>query len=123
MSTAPLILVPFGSGFLALTPEQVNTARKLAQELVPATGNADADSSDAPKLVDAEGMEALTSVPASWWLEQARQKKIPFVRAGKYVRFDAVAATAALETSPPRAAKSRSPAPDPRIASAQGGRK
>ncbi len=47
MSTAPLILVPFGSGFLALTPEQVNTARKLAQELVPATGNADADSSDA----------------------------------------------------------------------------
>ncbi len=40
-------------------------------------------------LLDATGAAALLNVPASWVLAQARADRIPHVRLGRYVRFDA----------------------------------
>lgn len=40
-------------------------------------------------LLDADGAAELLNVPASWVLAQARADRIPHVRLGRYVRFDA----------------------------------
>ena len=40
-------------------------------------------------LLDARGAAALLNVPASWVLAEARADRIPHVRLGRYVRFDA----------------------------------
>ena len=43
----------------------------------------------AAPLLDAKGAAALLNVPASWVLAEARADRIPHVRLGRYVRFDA----------------------------------
>jgi excisionase family DNA binding protein len=43
----------------------------------------------AAPLLDAQGAAALLNVPASWVLAEARADRIPHVRLGRYVRFDA----------------------------------
>jgi excisionase family DNA binding protein len=40
-------------------------------------------------LLDAKGAAALLNVPATWVLSEARADRIPHVRLGRYVRFDA----------------------------------
>jgi excisionase family DNA binding protein len=40
-------------------------------------------------LLDATAAAALLSVPASWVLAEARKGRIPHVRLGRYVRFEA----------------------------------
>ncbi|PZS13490.1 MAG: DNA-binding protein [Solirubrobacterales bacterium] len=40
-------------------------------------------------LLDAEGAAEFLSVPKSWVLAEARADRIPHVRLGRYVRFDA----------------------------------
>jgi hypothetical protein len=40
-------------------------------------------------LLDAKGASALLNVPATWVLAEARADRIPHVRLGRYVRFDA----------------------------------
>lgn len=40
-------------------------------------------------LLDANGAAALLNVPSSWVLAEARANRIPHVRLGRYVRFDA----------------------------------
>src|SRR5262249_46213386 len=40
-------------------------------------------------LIDAEAAGDLLNVPHTWILEQARHDRIPHVRLGRYVRFDA----------------------------------
>jgi excisionase family DNA binding protein len=39
-------------------------------------------------LLDAKGAGELLGVPATWLLAQARRNAVPYVRLGKYVRFD-----------------------------------
>lgn len=41
-------------------------------------------------LLDATAAGAMLGVPASWVLAEARADRIPHVRLGRYVRFDAV---------------------------------
>ena len=43
----------------------------------------------AAPLLDAKGAAALLNVPATWVLAEARAERIPHVRLGRYVRFDA----------------------------------
>ena len=45
--------------------------------------------SDPRPLLDARGAGALLNVPATWVLAEARANRIPHVRLGRYVRFDA----------------------------------
>lgn len=80
------VLIPFGNDFLALTPEQVREARERARALIPQPA-APALTPAADQVLDAEGMEKATDIPATWFLEQARRGTVPHLRAGKYVRF------------------------------------
>lgn len=96
------VLVPFGNEHLALSVHELNTALQRGRELtgtkVPAIGDTCRENSS--RLLDAQGMEAKTQIPASWFLEQARQQKIPHVRAGKYVRFELDTLLVALRNEP-----------------------
>ena len=79
------VLIPFGSEFLLLSGEQFQEALSRGRMLFP---QADRPSEHGDhEVLDADGMAQATQIPASWFLEQARQKKIPHIRAGKYVRF------------------------------------
>jgi excisionase family DNA binding protein len=40
-------------------------------------------------LLDSKGAAELLNVPASWILAEARADRIPHIRLGRYVRFDA----------------------------------
>ena len=61
---------------------------------------APSSTSDTEKLLDAEEVGTVAGIPASWFLEVARQERIPHIRAGKYVRFRMSDITAALEVRP-----------------------
>lgn len=80
------ILIPFGGEYLALTPDQLEAARQRGREIMRPAETHVPHPQDDP-IFDADGMEARTGIPASWWLEQARRGEVPHIRAGKYVRF------------------------------------
>lgn len=46
---------------------------------------------DAPqedhKLLDATQLEAVTGVPATWWMAAARSRRVPFRKIGRRIRF------------------------------------
>jgi len=48
-----------------------------------------ADAALTSPLLDAKVAGALLGVPATWMLSEARADRIPHVRLGRYVRFDA----------------------------------
>lgn len=50
-------------------------------------------------LLDAAGAAELLNVPASWLLAEARADRIPHIRLGRYVRFDADELTEWVRTS------------------------
>jgi hypothetical protein len=58
------------------------------QHLVRATAAVPAARETESELVDAEQLEERTRIPASWWMSQARERRIPFRKFGKYVRFN-----------------------------------
>jgi hypothetical protein len=77
------VLIPLpGVGTLSLSREAYEAA------LIPLAGPAPSAAPPSPKLLSAEEMEASTSVPASWYATQARERRIPFRKFGRYVRFD-----------------------------------
>lgn len=81
-----MVLIPFGNERLALTREEFEQAMKRGRELMPnQTPSTPAHAED--RIVDAEGASVITDVPATWFMEQARQEAIPHMRFGKYVRF------------------------------------
>jgi len=94
MDAAPmtdLVLIPFpGLGTLAMTREQFESALAAGRALSPAPVS-HALKNPADELVDAEYMEKRTGVPASWWMAQARERRIPFQKIGRRVRFDPAA--------------------------------
>ena len=81
-----LVLIPFGGEILALSHDEFEQARARGRELMPVQA-ASVPARTEDRILDAEGMERETAIPASWFLEQARQGKLPHIRAGKYVRF------------------------------------
>lgn len=40
------------------------------------------------EILDADQLETRTGVPASWWMTQARDRRVPFLKFGRYVRFN-----------------------------------
>src|SRR5580658_3239126 len=81
MSERVLIPLP-GVGTLSLTREAYEAA------LIPIAAPAPPAAAPSAKLLSAEEMEAATSIPASWYATQARERRIPFRKLGRYVRFD-----------------------------------
>ena len=61
-------------------------------------------------LINADVAAKLLGVPASWVLAEARADRLPHIRLGRYVRFDAdkVLAWAAARSRGPRATAQRS---------------
>ena len=83
-----VVLIAIAPGdFLALSKDQLEEARALAQRMLPRDGETASELPLAEPLMTAEEMEKRTAIPASWFLEQARKDAIPHVRLGKYVRF------------------------------------
>lgn len=98
MTQAPDVLIPLGDELLALSLDQF--AEALRKGRVLGGGAIPSEKPVADRVLDAEGMEAETKIPASWFLGQARQGKIPHLRAGKYVRFQLAAVLDALRNDP-----------------------
>jgi len=82
-----LVLVPFGENMLAFTLDQFTEALERGRSLAPSPQPQVATAAESDLIVDADGMQKMTGVPASWFLEQARRGGIPHLRAGKYRRF------------------------------------
>jgi hypothetical protein len=80
-----------GLGALALTREQFEAALNAGRELaaMPVSGPPPSlpPSGNEPDLLDAEQLEEKTGVPKSWWMTQARERRIPFRKIGRRVRF------------------------------------
>jgi hypothetical protein len=77
---ADRVLIPLpGFGTLELPRELFD-----AHLVRPATAIAP----QAAELVDAAQLERRTGVPSSWWMAQARERRVPFRKVGRYVRFD-----------------------------------
>jgi hypothetical protein len=83
-----IVLIPFpGLGTLAMSRVEFNAALVAGRELgtsAPATPHAPTVPEE---LVDAECLEQRTGVPKSWWMAQARERRIPFRKIGRRVRF------------------------------------
>lgn len=99
MTGDAVVLVPLPDGrALALERDAYLEALERGQELLPTgNGSAAAGGDGVPEIRDAGGMEALTSVPASWWLEAARRGDVPSIQAGTYRRFRVDEALEALK--------------------------
>lgn len=90
------VIVPLANGrTLALDLEAFREALERGHELAPSESLAGTPTSD--EVLDAQGMQERTGIPASWWLEAARRGDVPHIRAGKYRRFVVADALAALE--------------------------
>lgn len=83
--TNATLLIPFNSGWLALTYTQFDEAWTRGQEIMITQSNHEIVKED--KILDADGMYKTTGVPASWFLEAARRGDIPCFQFGKYKRF------------------------------------
>lgn len=95
----PIVLIPFGAEFLAMTPDNLAKALSVGRLVTGHTPSHPGTAGPSQEtLVDADGMSRLTGVPSSWFLEQARQDKIPHLRVGKYVRFRPADVLPALES-------------------------
>jgi hypothetical protein len=90
------VLLMTAVGLLALAPEQVTEARRLAAGVLPPASNTSTGSEAGPshgsvtetRLRDASEMSAATGVPASWFESAARKHLIPSHNFGRWVRFD-----------------------------------
>jgi hypothetical protein len=80
-----MILLDFAGQPLALTDDEFEAARQRGLELMPTVAGDGGERGS--EILDASGMEAATGVPASWWLEAARQGTVPHFKLGKYIRF------------------------------------
>jgi hypothetical protein len=98
MTQAPDVLIPLGDEFLVLSHDQFAEALRKGRAL--GGGAISSEKPVADRVLDAEGMEAETKIPASWFLGQARRGNIPHLRAGKYVRFQLAAVLDALRNDP-----------------------
>ncbi|HWG75369.1 MAG TPA: hypothetical protein VN660_01075 [Steroidobacteraceae bacterium] len=86
MSDRILVCLPDGR-WLALDRETFDAGLAAGASLMnPSRPAAQATASS--KLMSAEEMADATGVPSSWYASQARERRIPFRKIGRYVRFD-----------------------------------
>ena len=85
MSAVVLVIVP-GIGPLALAPEALREAQARGATLLPSP-DTPAPPPVGVTLVSPADLAARTGVPARWWLDQARDHRVPHHRIGRRVRF------------------------------------
>lgn len=85
----PVVLVPLADGrWLGLSHDQLVAALDLGSTLMPPVVPHGASSATPPRLLSAAEMQAATGVPSSWFERQARERRIPATKIGKYWRFE-----------------------------------
>jgi hypothetical protein len=94
-TVADLVVIEFLGEALALTRQELEGARMRAQALLPPPAASNVAESP-ERLVDAEALAGLTSLPQSWLEEQARGGAIPSLQLGKYRRFQVAETLAAI---------------------------
>jgi hypothetical protein len=83
-----IVLIPFpGVGTLAMTCEQFQAAFSAGHELGTTSARPAPPATAIDELVDAQQLEQKTGVPQSWWMAQARGRRIPYRKIGRRVRF------------------------------------
>lgn len=82
-----LVLIPVNGEWLAFDRDEFDRARRRAAELIgqPAPANA---APAAFRLLTAKQMEEATGIPASWFMRQASERRIPAHKWGRYWLFD-----------------------------------
>lgn len=81
---ADRVLIPLpGVGTLSLSREVYEAALIPIEQMQPAAAAA-----GPMKLLSDKEMEQATGIAASWFASQARERRIPFRKLGRYVRFD-----------------------------------
>lgn len=80
------ICIPFGNLTLVLTESEFQGAKDRGEQFTAVNAQS-TEAATNGRILDAKGISEVTGIPQTWFLEQARQKKIPCIRGGKYVRF------------------------------------
>lgn len=88
MSVAMLVVIDSPYGPVALTSDDLRAALERARELVRDDRPDEASRAQRAELLDADATARLLGVRPSWLLKRARERRIPHVRVGKFVRFD-----------------------------------
>lgn len=85
-----ILHLPEPVGWIALTPEALREAQSEAAALLGVARKRNDREVPAARrdLVSADQAARELGVEASWLMRRARMRKVPFVKAGKYVRFD-----------------------------------
>lgn len=97
MSVAMLHVLDSPYGPLALTADELRAGLERARAVVPESNAPDeASRAQRAELLDADAAARLLGVRPSWLLKRARERRIPHVRVGKFVRFDPDDVRAAL---------------------------
>ncbi len=87
-----LYLLASPAGWIALDGAELQRALDRAASLTTNAStamNTTASDSATPALLTADEMAQQTGVPSSWWMTQARERRLPHVRIGRRVRFNA----------------------------------
>jgi hypothetical protein len=85
MAKNKLVIIPFGSLILALGGDEFERAVERGREF--SAQHNGSPHAETERVLTAEQLEKETSVPASWWLQAARENRIPCLKCGKYTRF------------------------------------
>lgn len=93
-----LVHLPEPVGWIALTPDALREAQERAREAIGTEPprNGSATRAETRECVGAEEAARALGVEASWLMRQARMRKVPFLKVGKYNRFDVDALRAHL---------------------------
>lgn len=97
MAEKEYLLIPFGTEFIALSQEIFNKALERGRRIMQVGPS---QQPEVERLLDSDEAAKLTAIPSSWFLEAARQGRIPHIRAGKYVRIRMSDIIQALEIRP-----------------------
>jgi hypothetical protein len=77
----------FGDRTIALTSEEFEAGLQRGLELVGSAATLSGTNGSEP-LLTAEEIAAVTpGIPSAWYLAHARQGQIPYVKLGRYIRF------------------------------------
>jgi hypothetical protein len=80
-------VIPFGTQLLVFDADQLARALARGAHLVPPAPVATATATTTA-LLSSQQMQDATGVPKTWFERQARERRIPFRKLGRYVRFD-----------------------------------
>jgi hypothetical protein len=102
MHAPVLFYLPEPVGWIALTPEALRDAQLRARESIglPERSEQGAKRKEPNECVSAEEAARALGVEASWLNRQARLRRVPFLKVGKYNRFDVDALRAHLAKGP-----------------------